>query len=340
MIPANPNKLLSICTVRHAAALVVRQFDLQQEDVWELCYCSTQHSICAFQFIAKCVSLVNQWEDKWVGTLWGRQWIAAIRERKKRGRLSSLFMNMMPSRYNNRATNLLKCVMSSHTDNRLHYMTNFCAQQIELLRQFADDLLDLEDGASTVEFLQRALNKNGPLHNLKHIGVFLAAQLPFILYIWNLLKIPCWRASECPILDPEKQHYRRGTQNAARRGRGRGGGAAAPPEYTTLHSLATDRDQGDIKSLEVVHQALCIVAHMWDTSELYVENSCCEGVHPNDVVDCLLLGMVSFDLQPALWISPYQPTYQLWKKAWGDTEEWTLVPPERESKVLSLLTRD
>ena len=332
MIPANPNKILSLCAVRHVAAEVVRRFNLSLDHVWELCYCSTQHTICQFQFAVKCSSLVHQWNENWAQTQWGQDWLAAC-EKWEEGRLSSLFMNMTPSRHNNRVTNLLKRVTSSHTDNRTRYTPEFCSQQIWLLRQFAHDLENLGDGSSSVEFLKRACNRNGTLYHLKNVGVFTAAQLAAILFFWNLVNIPCWRASECPILDPSKEHYQRGIRTETDDG-------VAPQEYTALHDLATDRNRCNIKSLEAVHRALCIVCHQRDTSELYVENGCCEGVRPKDVLDLMVVGMLSLDLRPAPWSNPYQPVYQLWKKPWGETEEWTLVPPERVGDALSLLTPD
>jgi len=110
----------------------------------------------------------------------------------------------------------------------------------------------------------------------------------------SVVKIPCWRASECPVMDHRKKHFKMGESES---------------DTTDEEKLLKCVDS--VKSLESVHRGLLIVAHVEETSEVVIKNGGCEGIWPSEVLDCLLEGMDSFDLRPTADSNPYSCSYKL-----------------------------
>ena len=324
-LPANPNKMAPHSAERHAAKLVVDRFHLKQQHVWNLMYCKLQHYICSAIFITKCVSLVTQWDDLWADTEWGADWMAACNGDGFDGSLASLFMNMTDAANNNNVAGTLRRVGASHLDKDEKYAPEFCAEQIERLRRFADDVVQSNDNRTTIEILQRAKGRQGPLPGLKNLGDFVYPQLIVGLFLWGLIRIPCWRAAECPILDTGKEHFQRGTEGVS---------DDAPQQ---AHLLDTAREEYSVKSVVSVQRVLSILAHEENTSEHKPENTSCEGVRDKNVYDYYIEGMVSFDLRPAPGSNHYHKNYRLWRKLHGPGERWTLVPVEETHDVLRLV---
>jgi len=95
----------------------------------------------------------------------------------------------------------------------------------------------------------------------------------------------------------------------------------------------------NVKSLELVHCCMVIVAHCERMNQVTVENGGCEGVRTNEVLDFLLPGMDSLNLLPTEDSHPYHPSYCLWLKLYGEEEKWRLVRPAEMREVLRIACR-
>ena len=92
-------------TERAIAQHVMHQFDLQEQHAWGLLYCKTQHYMCPGIFIAKCLSLVDQWDERYAPPWkFGKQWLAAAKGNGLDGKLVELFMHMTPHSDSNNVT--------------------------------------------------------------------------------------------------------------------------------------------------------------------------------------------------------------------------------------------
>ncbi len=317
-IRANMNKMAPHCAVRHAAKLVATKFELSQQHVWNLFFCQTQHYICSAIFIAKCLSLTTQWQELWAPPRkFGLDWLKACKGDGFDGLLASLFMNMTPVEDTNSVSGLLKRVPGASLVKGTNYTPEFCAQQIELLRQFGDDLENSKDSRSTVDILDKARNDTrGTLAKVVNVGKFVAPQIHTGLFLWGLADIPCWRASECPIMDEGKDHFSQ-----------EGAGDADQVEKLLRSALK-------VKSIEAAHRGMLIIAHEFGTCVIKIENGGCEGVRVTVVQDILLEGMDSFDLRPTEESRPYRPSYELWYKPYGEEGRWVAV---KRSELAALL---
>ena len=323
LIRACPNKLGHYCSQRAAAQKVVDQFALDLSHVWNLYYCSLQHYISPAVYIAKCLSLVHQWDELWrPPNAFGVKWLAAVKADGLEGDLASVFMNMTVPAHCDRVSSKLKRVTGSHTDKAIVYTPDFCREQIDLLQSFAGDVVGSSDKRSTADILQK--NLKGPdatLGKLVHVGLFVAPQVIPGLFLWGLEpRIPCWRAADCPILDLNKKHLQANMSDLA-------------GQVELLRSLT---GVYKVKSIESAHRCLLIIAHEKGTSVITIENGACEGVRGNDVFDFLVENMVSLDLRPAADSSPYRPRYELWKKEYGPDAKWERVESSRVAEVLNM----
>jgi len=297
------------------------RFQLRKQHVWNLFYCQLQHYICPAIYIVKCVSLVEQWDELWAPPRkFGRDWEEACRGDGFDGKLASLFMHMTQPSHNNCVSTFLKRVSASHMDKTLQYTPDFCMRQIDLLRLFADDLENSRDDRSTVDILNKAKNpKTGTLGRMVGLGEFVYSQVATGLFLCGLADIPCWRASECPIMDHKKKHFKTGGSRED---------DVTGKRHKMIHRM---------KSLETVHRSLLIVAHLEGTSEAVIENGGCEGTdRPTEVLDCLLEGMDSFNLRPTKNSNPYRCEYKVWQKAYGAEERWTAIDTSKQHEVLRI----
>ena len=308
----NPNKMALHCATRRAAQLVADKFKLGRQHVWNLFFCHLQHSFSPVQFIAKCESLVSQWTELWAPpNQFGVAWKEACTGDGFDGHLASLFMNMTPPDNSDSMSNLLKRVTSSHVKKGVDYSPEFCASQIELLRQYGDDLRNAPDSKSTVDILEDALHRTtGPLTKLVNVGRFVGPTVHTGIFLWGLEPMPCWRASECPILDKTKKHFAEGNDDSV--------------------------GEGKFKSQNSALRGLLITAHQFRTSTVKVENSGCVGKRTYVALDFLLIGMDSFDLRPTDDSHPYSPDYELWLKEYGAECKWRVVEPSQVLEVLRI----
>ena len=316
-----------MCAVRHAAVRVAKKFRLRKPHVWELFYCHTQHLMCVPIFIAKCHSLVEQWDYMWAESDVGRNWMDACRGEGNDGCIASTFMAMSDSSRTNNVSAELKRVGLSHVDKDQEYTPEFCRGQVQLLQQFVDILERSPASTSTVEILKQAAKRGngGTLGNLKNVGDLFIPQLLSSFFLWGFAAIPCWRACECPILDDKKKHYQAGTNGGTDDG--------DAPEIARFDRIKkTDK----VKSLESVHRVLCTVAHIFNTSETVAENGSCEGERTKLVQDFVVYGMDWFDFRPTANSNAYNPQYHLWWKPWGAHEAWRKVPYRNISKLLAV----
>jgi hypothetical protein len=90
----------------------------------------------------------------------------------------------------------------------------------------------------------------------------------------------------------------------------------------------------DLKSLKSVARALIILAYLYNTCGLKIENGGCEGVRVHPALDMLVRGMLSLNLLPTSTSNPYHPDYELWMKEYGEEEVWKRVPVQDVMKVL------
>jgi len=123
-----------------AAEKVSKKFGLGQEHAWNLFYCKHMHYISPAIFIAKCESLVNQWDTLWKSTPFGKQWLEAAEGNGFGGKLASAFMNMTVHAQSDNVTSRLKRVTSTHVNKDIDFTPEYCSQQIQLLQLFADDV--------------------------------------------------------------------------------------------------------------------------------------------------------------------------------------------------------
>jgi hypothetical protein len=330
-IPANPNKLAQHSALRHSAKLVAQKFHLGRPHAWQLFYCMLQHFICPPIFIAKCLSLVGQWDRKWSRDPdFAREWKAACQSNGFDGRLAAAFMNMAPHHDSNYVTNYFKRVQAAHVFAGVTYDPERCQAEVELLRQFSDEVKNSPPTRSTVSILVKAKNpRTGTLGKIKGMGLFVYPQIITGIFLWALEKIPSWRAAECPILDKGKRHYKEG------------GDAAQEQDFdnddddddpTLTHWLR--QHLKEVRSLEAVNRALIIVAHLEGTNGGAAENGGCEGTRIKEVLDALVRGMESFNLLPTTTSHPYEPDYNLWWKEYGTEAEWKVVPSHKIQEVL------
>ena len=322
-IRAYPNKMGAYSGQRAAAKLVAKKFKLNNQHIWDLFYCHLQHNRAPGIFIAKCLSLTEQWEELWAPpNEFGVQWMEACEADSETGNLASLFLNSMNVHLHTGNVSSFLCRETSSHIQDLDFTPEFCRNEIEKLRRFADDLKGSDDNRSTTDILKKSMTGGDKtLGNMKGIGEFLFPQIPTGIFLWGLLDIPCWRAADCPILDPEKKHFKQ-----------------CEIEAVDEHATRADstKKKHKFKSVEALHRCLLIVAHEERVAVLVIENGTCEGVRGNEVFDFLLQDMDSFDLRPSEDSNPYCPCYQLWCKAYGPDEEWRLIDPADIQKVLRM----
>jgi len=287
---------------------VSKKFGLGQEHAWNLFYCKHMHYISPAIFIAKCESLVNQWDTLWKSTPFGKQWLEAVEGNGFGGKLASAFMNMTVHAQSDNVTSRLKRVTSTHVNKDIDFTPEYCSQQIQLLQLFADDVERAPHSVSTLDLLEKAGKAGGTLGQIANFGQFGYPTVITGLFLWGLANIPPWRAAECPILDTKKKHYKKD-------------GKVDPQE-----AILGDEKVSRVKSLDAVHRAMLIVAHIERVAQLTVENGACEGVRLNEVMDLLLENMGSFDLRPTEDSHAYLPNYQLWHKPYGEEAKWAPVP--------------
>jgi len=212
------------------------------------------------------------------------------------------------------------CRETSSHEQELDFTPEFCRTEIGKLRRFADDLENTDDNVPTTDLLHKHTEgKNATIGNMKGLGKFRFPQIPTGLFLWSLVDISCFRASDCPILDTTKEHFKRCAVEAV------DDLAPRPNSEKKTHKL---------KSIDAIHRCLIIVAHVEGVAVLTVENGNCEGVRGNEVMDFILEGMDSFDLRPTEDSNPYRPRYQLWLKPYGPNEKWVPVDPDRVAQVL------
>jgi len=318
-IKAIYNKMGQHSSERSAAEKVAKKFGLGEEHAWNLFYCKNMHYRSPAVFIAKCESLVNQWDSLWKSTPFGRKWLEAVEGNGFGGKLASAFMNMTVHAHSGNLTSLLKRETSSHIEKEVDFTPEFCSEQIKLLQEFANDVRSATHKVTTLELLEKAGKPSGTLGRIKGFGQFGYPTLITGLFLWGLADIPPWRAAECPILDASKKHYQKG------------GNAA-------LHQAILDQEKvSKVKNLAAVHRAMLIVAHIEGVAQLTVENGACEGVRQNEVFDLLLENMDSFDLRPTEDSHAYSPKYELWHKPYGEDAKWAPVPLSDVRKVLRIV---
>ena len=336
-IRANPNKMAPFCAIRHAAKLVADKFTLREPHVWDLFYCHLQHYICPAQFLAKCLSLVEQWEELWAPPCdFGVAWLEACGGRGFNGKVAHLFMNLSVPAHGNCVTSKLKCVAASHVDKELDYTAEFCKEQVELLRQFGDELEGSNDSRTTIDILNQAKSKTGKgtLGKVANVGEFGLPQVHTNLFLWGLVDIPCWRAAECPIMDKGKKHYTQAGNAADAANEDEDNDLPDPAGQADLfQTVATTRN---VKNLLMVHRGMLIIAHEDGTCEIRVENGGCKGVRPTEVQDQLLIGMDSLDFRPTDTSNAYCPDYNLWLKLYGPNERWEIVPQRNIKETLRI----
>ena len=317
---ACPNKFAMHSSDRHAAKLVVDRFGLKEQHVWHLFYCKNQHWMIPAVFVAKCLSLVHQWDDVWASSPFGNQWLEAVDTNGHDGLLASVFMNMTPHVHTNFASSLLKRATSAHVSDDQVFTPEGCQRDIELLRQFGESVVQSTPLDSTVSLITKSLSPTtGTLGPIMGFGSFTYPQIITGIFLWGLLPIPCWRAAECPIMDLGKKHYVENSKELLDEEKD-----AAQEEPQLSDALAAKLAK-EVKR-EAMNRCLVIVAHIERTSSVFCENSGCEGIRTNLVMDYLQRDMVSWDLRPTASSNSYHPEYALWRKYPGAEACWEEVP--------------
>ena len=325
---ANPNKFAPFSALREAGKTVSEKFKFREQHAWNLVYCLFQHYICPFEFVAKCLSLVHQWDELWAPSVndFGKEWLAACRGNGFDGKLASLFMNMVDVNASDRVSSYLKRVKAAHLTCDHKYTPEFCKGQISLLRDFALDVSKSDDGRSTIDILLKAASKTtGTLGRMVNMDKYVNPQVITNLWMWGLMPdVPAFRASECPILDKDKKHFKQSNVEAD-----------IQEQEEDPNVVANMMDSKEVKSIRAVHRAMLIVAHLEQTSEVTVENGGCEGVRkPPIPLDFVLEGMESLNLLPSEDSTPYHLCYVLWYKAFGEEERWRPVMPSEVMEKL------
>ena len=328
-IDASPNKMMMMSAVRAAAKRVADKFELKHGHIWDLFFCQLQHISCWAIFIAKCLSLVDQWSDKWENTEWGTAWLKACCGNGLDGTLASQFMNMTDPQTIDRVAGDLRRVRGNHLYVSHGYTAPFCHEQVEYLRLFAECAEQMSPTKCIVSFLtEHGKQGSSSLGDVINLGKFGLPQVLTNLYLWGLANIPAWRASECPILDTKKHHYRKAKSNLDE---------AEASGQSEFHRIATE--EYDLKSLRSMHRMLCIIAHLHKVGVFTVENGCCETNRKLKALDYIVEHMDMFDLRPAADNNPYDLSYELWMKRWGPDEAWHVVDSADVETILNMAAR-
>ena len=153
------------------------------------------------------------------------------------------------------------------------------------MHQLLSDAEKLGEQASTAGFLDKHIK------TVKHIGKFVLPQVLPVHYLLGLCNCHPARAAEAPILDREKEHYKK------------------------FIELGVDEKFFDLSML--------VVALQYGVAPLVIENTGCEKTCKQlNVHDFMLAGQLSYGLRPVAGCNYRQPDFKVYVKQWGPNGQW------------------
>lgn len=305
---ADHNRFADLSGCVAAAEEVRDRFGLDNGDARELALCIFWHAKSRAVFLMKCKALLSD-DDGWAG-----KFQEAIREGDGGdGIVGNFIMEcMVPSKHMNRVdTSLVRARALFHSwldrngegdgdadadgdgdtdadDGGRTFTAAFVKEQAERLKRLLTDAEKLRKTKSTRNFLSEQLKKNP----LQHVGQFVLPQVLPVCYLMGLVEVASFRAAEAPILDKNKEHYKKFVQ------------LGVEPQYMDL--------------------AMLCVALKHGTTPMTVENTGCEEVRvQRDVHDFHIDGQVQYSMRPVEGCTYKDPTFRVYMKRPGRSNAWT-----------------
>lgn len=265
------------------------KYELNEGQVRQLSLCILWHARSRAIFLLKCWVLLRDRDSTWA-TDFAK---IARREPPRPGALGSFIMHMVDLKLVGRMASELIRAHSYHLPWQSGgeedcFSPTFVHEQSKRLKGFLREAEKLKPSTSTADFLRRHVGR------LAHVGQFVLPQALPVCYLLGLAKCDAARAAEAPILDEEKQHYRKFLR------------LGVDPKFFDLSVL--------------------VVALQFGTTPGTIENTGCEGVRrQTDAHDFMLEGQLFYDLRPDPNCNYRHPQYVVHVKEWGAQGKWVPV---------------
>ena len=272
------------------------RFSLNKMQAQELALCIFWNSRSRAVFLIKCQVLLQDDDeaDKFA------QVAQKDKDENKEGAVGSYIMNMVDSKKMSRmASQLIRAqaafiVWPKGTEGA--FTPEFVAKQSRALHGFLHSAENLKKEKATSTFL------NEHLKTLQHIGKFILPQVLPICYLMGLVECNPLRATEAPILDEEKKHYK-----------------------IFVKDLGVDPKHFDL--------TLLIVALQYGTVPLNVECTGCESL-PNraNVYDFMLPGQMFYNVRPEPGSNYKHLQFAVYVKKWGPGAVWVKATKDKRGR--------